>query len=102
MTQCNQETLLFQDLGAREVAASFDGGKVTSDGGGLLLREVGAVELAGCNGRYGGAQNDWQSHTSHEHTPWKLESPRFVVYDWLVVHRVAAFERVRMLRVTLC
>jgi hypothetical protein len=40
MTQCNQETLLFQDLGAREVAASFDGGKVTSDGGGLLLREV--------------------------------------------------------------
>jgi hypothetical protein len=40
MTQCNQETLLFQDLGAREVVASFDGGKVTSDGGGLLLREV--------------------------------------------------------------
>lgn len=40
MTQCNQQPLLFQDLGTREVAASFDGGKVTSDGGGLLLREV--------------------------------------------------------------
>ena len=40
MTQCKQQTLLFQSLGTREVAASFDGGKVTSDGGGLLLREV--------------------------------------------------------------
>jgi hypothetical protein len=32
--------LLFQDLGAREVVARFDGGQVTSDAGGLLLREV--------------------------------------------------------------
>jgi hypothetical protein len=40
MTQCNQQPLLFQGLGTREVAAGFDGGKVTSDGGGLLLREV--------------------------------------------------------------
>ena len=40
MTQCNQEPLLFQELGSREVAAAFDGGKVTSDAGGLLLREI--------------------------------------------------------------
>jgi Transposase DDE domain group 1 len=40
MTQCNPTDLLFQDLGAREVVARFDGGTVTSDGGGLLLREV--------------------------------------------------------------
>lgn len=40
MTQCNQGTLLFQGLGSREVVAAFDGGKVTSDAGGLLLREV--------------------------------------------------------------
>ncbi|CAN5306255.1 hypothetical protein BH10PLA2_BH10PLA2_22540 [soil metagenome] len=32
--------MLFQDLGAREVVASFEGGLVTSDGGDLLLREV--------------------------------------------------------------
>jgi hypothetical protein len=32
--------LHFQPLGSREVVASFDGGKVTSDSGGLLLREV--------------------------------------------------------------
>jgi Transposase DDE domain group 1 len=40
MTHCNADTLLFQDLGAREVVARFDGGPVTSDAGGLLLREV--------------------------------------------------------------
>jgi hypothetical protein len=40
MTQCTETTFLFHDLGAREVVAAFDGGKVTSDAGGLLLREV--------------------------------------------------------------
>jgi hypothetical protein len=40
MTQCNRDELLFQDLGHRDVVARFDGGKVTSDAGGLLLREV--------------------------------------------------------------
>jgi DDE family transposase len=40
MTHCNDNTLRFQDLDARQVLAAFDGGKVTSDGGGLLLREL--------------------------------------------------------------
>jgi len=40
VTHCNPPTLLFQDLGPREVVARFDGGPVTSDAGGLLLREV--------------------------------------------------------------
>jgi hypothetical protein len=40
MTQCNPPDLFFQDLGPREVVARFDGGQVTSDAGGLLLREV--------------------------------------------------------------
>ena len=40
MTQCTPTLFDFQDLGTREVVAAFDGGKVTSDGGGLLLREV--------------------------------------------------------------
>jgi Transposase DDE domain group 1 len=40
MTQCSQPELLFQDLGSREVVARFDGGQVSSDAGGLLLREV--------------------------------------------------------------
>jgi Transposase DDE domain group 1 len=40
MTQCNRQHLLFQHLGSREVGARFDGGQVTSDAGGLLLREI--------------------------------------------------------------
>jgi len=40
MPQCTPTLFHFQPLGSREVVASFDGGKVTSDSGGLLLREV--------------------------------------------------------------
>jgi hypothetical protein len=40
MTQCNPDDLLFQDLGTRQVVGCFDGGTVTSDAGGLLLREL--------------------------------------------------------------
>ena len=43
MTQCTQRTFEFQSLGGRQVVGSFDGGKVTSDAGGVLLREVEAA-----------------------------------------------------------
>jgi DDE family transposase len=39
-TQWNAKTLPFPALGNRQVRASFDGGDITSDGGGLLLRQV--------------------------------------------------------------
>jgi hypothetical protein len=39
-TQCNQEFLEFHPLEKREVRGGFDGGAITSDAGGLLLREV--------------------------------------------------------------
>ncbi len=39
-TECKPEQLEFQTLGRREVTGRFDGGRITSDGGGLLLREV--------------------------------------------------------------
>jgi hypothetical protein len=39
-TECIQQTFEFQALGRREVVARFDGGPITSDAGGLLLREV--------------------------------------------------------------
>lgn len=42
MTQCKQRTLEFQHLGRREVTARFDAPAITSDAGGLLLREVDA------------------------------------------------------------
>jgi len=40
MTHRNTPELAFQDLGPRAVVAHFNGGTVTSDAGGLLLREV--------------------------------------------------------------
>jgi hypothetical protein len=52
-TQCIQEQMVFQQLGRREVVGRFDGGRISSDAGGLLLREVegrfGILKrLAGC------------------------------------------------------
>jgi len=40
VTQCNQESFKFHSLNQREVTARFDGGAITTDAGGLLLREV--------------------------------------------------------------
>jgi len=39
-TECNQGTFEFQGLGRRKVVARFDAGPISSDAGGLLLREV--------------------------------------------------------------
>lgn len=39
-TDCNEIEVSFQGAGRREVVARFDGGQLSSDGGGLLLREV--------------------------------------------------------------
>ena len=40
MTECISSSFAFQDLGSREVHAAFDGGRITSDGGAWLLREI--------------------------------------------------------------
>lgn len=52
-TKCKPEQLEFHSLGRREVIGRFDGGRISSDGDGLLLREVdkriGLLDrLAGC------------------------------------------------------
>ncbi len=52
-TECKAESYRFQDLGRRQVVADFRGGRLTSDAGALLLREVeqrfGVIEqLAAC------------------------------------------------------
>jgi hypothetical protein len=39
-TQCQEDSYAFQGLGRRDVVGRFDGGSITSDAGGLLLREV--------------------------------------------------------------
>lgn len=40
MTDCNRTSLCFSSLFRRKISADFDGGRLTSDAGGLLLREV--------------------------------------------------------------
>lgn len=40
MTECNQSSFSFHPLGRREVVGRFDAPAISSDGGGLLLREV--------------------------------------------------------------
>ena len=40
MTECNQSEFEFKGHFSRRVGAAFDGGTMTSDGGGLLLRET--------------------------------------------------------------
>ena len=39
-TECIRQPFLFQDLNHREIRGDFSGGRITSDGGALLLREV--------------------------------------------------------------
>jgi hypothetical protein len=40
MTECKDQSWLFQDLGSRKVEVDFGGGYPSSDGGGLILREL--------------------------------------------------------------
>jgi len=40
MTDCNTPSLLFSSLGSRKIHADFNGGRLTSDAGAVLLREV--------------------------------------------------------------
>ena len=41
-TDCNSPPIAFTPLGRRSLLAKFDGGRITSDAGALLLREVAA------------------------------------------------------------
>ena len=40
MTECNRASLTFSSLSRKKILADFDGGRLTSDGGALLLREA--------------------------------------------------------------
>ena len=40
MTECNRQSLSFSSLGRQKITANFDGGRLTSDAGALLLREA--------------------------------------------------------------
>jgi len=73
-TECSGRLFDFQPLGSREVTVRFDGGTITSDAGGLLLREIEAktqllAELARCF-------DDFRNPEVIEHTAEELIKQR--------------------------
>ena len=73
-TQCNQESFEFHPLGKREVRGRFDGGAITSDGGGLLLREV--EKRTGIMARFAACFTDHRDPERIEHTVKELMAQR--------------------------
>jgi Transposase DDE domain group 1 len=66
MTDCNRDPVTFSSLGSKPVVADFLGGRLTSDAGALLLREIG--ERVGLFGALNQAIPD-------------PRDPRFIIHD---------------------
>jgi hypothetical protein len=73
-TECNVREFAFQALGSRAVTARFDGGAITSDAGGLLLREVEAK--TGILQRFARCFTDHRDPELVEHTVAELIAQR--------------------------
>jgi hypothetical protein len=65
-TDCKEQPLLFQDLGARKVVADFSGGHLSVDGGVLLLRQLDAG--LGITRKLAGAFGDGRDPELIEHS----------------------------------
>lgn len=73
-TECNQQSFRFHALGRRNVVARFDGGRITSDGGGLLLRET--ERLTGIIHQFAACFTDYRDPDRIEHTVDELVAQR--------------------------
>jgi len=73
-TECNQFVLGFHPLKQREVRAQFDGGAITSDGGGLLLREV--EKRTGILRQFAACFTDYRNPDLLEHPVQELVAQR--------------------------
>ena len=73
-TQCNQQSFIFQAQNRREISATFDGGTITTDGGGLLLREV--EHLTGIITDFAACFTDHRDPDLIEHTVKQLIAQR--------------------------
>jgi hypothetical protein len=72
--ECSGKLFEFHPLGAREVRVGFDGGAITSDGGGLLLREV--EKRTGIVQRFAACFTDHREAERVEHTVRELVAQR--------------------------
>ena len=73
-TECTPAQLAFHTLGSRDVVGRFDGGRITSDGGGMLLREV--DHRLGMLARLAGCFRDYRNPNSVEHSVAALVAQR--------------------------
>jgi hypothetical protein len=74
LTECNQESFRFHPLAKHEVRARFDGGAITSDAGGLLLREV--EKRTGILAQFAACFRDRRDPERIEHTVKELVAQR--------------------------
>jgi hypothetical protein len=74
MTQCRPNPFEFHPLGSREVVAHFDGGDITSDAGGLMLREV--EQRSGILHRFASCFTDYRKAEAIEHPVEDLVAQR--------------------------
>ena len=72
--ECNQFVLGFHPLKRREIRAQFDGGAITTDGGGLLLREV--EKRIGILRQFAACFTDYRNPELIEHTVKELVAQR--------------------------
>src|SRR5437867_11173416 len=74
MTECKTEEYEFHPLGNREVVGHFDGGDITTDAGGLLLREV--EQRTGIIRRFAACFKDYRDPRFTEFTVEELVAQR--------------------------
>lgn len=74
MTDCREQSWLFQDLGSRKVEVDFGGGYLSSDGGGLILREL--ERHSGLLRDFSGCFVDYRDQRYIEHSVQELVSQR--------------------------
>ena len=73
-TECKAGRLEFQGFGRRQVVAGFDGGRISSDGGLLLLREV--AQHTGLLERFAHCFTDYRDPRRIEHKVEELVTQR--------------------------
>jgi len=73
-TQCNQKSFEFHPLDQRQVVGRFNGGAISSDAGGLLLREV--EKRVGIIARFAACFRDHRKAAQVEHTVRELVAQR--------------------------
>jgi hypothetical protein len=74
VTECNADALVFQGTSRRQIVARFDGGAISSDGGGVLLRQV--EQRTGIIQQFAACFTDHRRPDRTEHTTEDLVSQR--------------------------